>query len=191
MKNTTINHILEVGTQLISKKGFHNVGLQEVLQTAKVPKGSFYYYFKSKDDFGLQVIRYYSEQSIKIFASYLQNQALAPRDRILSFFQDRIAIYKEQEFTEGCLLGNCSLEMSDIKVAFADTLAQELDRWQALFEACIQEGQDSGNIPSKKEAGRISALLLNNWEGALLRMKASKDGTALDLFLEHAEEQLS
>jgi len=33
-------------------KGFSVVGLNEVLKSAGVPKGSFYHYFSSKDAFG-------------------------------------------------------------------------------------------------------------------------------------------
>ena len=46
--NETRQHILDTGYQLIAAKGFTGVGLAEILKTAKTPKGSFYYYFKSK-----------------------------------------------------------------------------------------------------------------------------------------------
>jgi TetR/AcrR family transcriptional repressor of nem operon len=35
-------HILAVGQSLMAKKGFSAVGLNEILTTASVPKGSFY-----------------------------------------------------------------------------------------------------------------------------------------------------
>ena len=38
--------------QIIRKKGFNNTGIQEILQSAGVPKGSFYFYFKSKERSG-------------------------------------------------------------------------------------------------------------------------------------------
>ena len=63
MKTETIDGILEIGADLILKNGYNNVGLNKILETANIPKGSFYYYFKSKEDFGIQVIKYYSENS--------------------------------------------------------------------------------------------------------------------------------
>ncbi|WP_281561494.1 TetR/AcrR family transcriptional regulator [Thalassomonas sp. RHCl1] len=48
--------ILEAGHKAITAKSYHACGLKEILDLAGVPKGSFYHYFKSKDDFGLQLI---------------------------------------------------------------------------------------------------------------------------------------
>ncbi|MDW1502064.1 TetR/AcrR family transcriptional regulator, partial [Vibrio sp. YT-19(2023)] len=50
--NDTRQHILDVGYELIVTRGFTSVGLSELLKTAEVPKGSFYHYFKSKEQFG-------------------------------------------------------------------------------------------------------------------------------------------
>ena len=55
-KETTRSRILEVGSTIIHQKGFNNTGIQEILDKAGVPKGSFYFYFKSKEDFGLALI---------------------------------------------------------------------------------------------------------------------------------------
>ena len=46
------DNIVAVGQRVMAKKGFSAVGLNEILTTAGVPKGSFYYYFASKDAFG-------------------------------------------------------------------------------------------------------------------------------------------
>jgi TetR/AcrR family transcriptional repressor of nem operon len=48
----TRQHILDTGNRIIAAKGFSAVGLNEILQAAEVPKGSFYHYFKSKEQFG-------------------------------------------------------------------------------------------------------------------------------------------
>lgn len=188
MKEEAIIHILQIGTNLIIKKGFNNVGLQEILTAAKIPKGSFYYYFKSKEDFGMQVIRYYSETSLEFLETYLTDRNKVPRERILSLFRDMKAAYHSKEYREGCLLGNCSLELSDIKPTYAANIAGELDKWQLAFERCILEGQQEGSIKTQTEARKLAAFLINSWEGALLRMKADKTAYHYDVFLDFAEE---
>ena len=47
--DNTRQHILETGQRIIVGKGFASVGLNEILTTAGVPKGSFYHYFASKE----------------------------------------------------------------------------------------------------------------------------------------------
>ena len=51
--------ILAAATELIHLKGFKNTGLQEILDASGVPKGSFYFYFKSKEDLGRELLYRY------------------------------------------------------------------------------------------------------------------------------------
>ena len=52
-------HLLAIGYQLIAQKGFTAVGIKQILDTAGVPKGSFYHYFASKEAFGEAIIEHY------------------------------------------------------------------------------------------------------------------------------------
>ncbi len=190
MKEHTAEQIIEVGLELYSGKGFNNVGLQEILNTAGVPKGSFYYYFKSKDDFGLKVIKYYSTQSLSILTQYLGNKKKTPRERIISFYTDMRNVYQSKEFKEGCLMGNCSADLADIKSNFAQLLSNEFEIWQNELETCISEGILDGSITTQRESQKLAAFILNNWEGALIRMKADKSSYSMDVFVEFLEDLL-
>jgi TetR/AcrR family transcriptional repressor of nem operon len=55
-------HIIQTGADLIGQKGFGATGINGVLTSAGVPKGSFYHYFKSKNDFGLAIIDFFAEE---------------------------------------------------------------------------------------------------------------------------------
>jgi len=48
--------ILARGAQVMARRGYHGTGVQEIVQAAAVPKGSFYHYFASKEDFALQAL---------------------------------------------------------------------------------------------------------------------------------------
>ena len=183
MKTETIDNILEIGTDLILKNGYNNVGLNKILETANIPKGSFYYYFKNKEDFGLQVIKFYSENSLAFLRSYLKDDSKNPKERIISFFEDMQNVYIEKQFKEGCLQGNCSLELSDMSEAFSNSVANELSKWQDCFEKCIQEGQESNTIKKDESAQDMSDFVLTTWEGSLLRMKSSKNTESITIFI--------
>jgi TetR/AcrR family transcriptional repressor of nem operon len=183
MKTETVDNILSIGTDLILKNGYNNVGLKLILETAKIPKGSFYYYFKSKEDFGLQVIKYYSKNSLAFLNGYLTDTNKAPKDRIISFFEDMMEIYKVKQYKEGCLLGNCSLELSDVSESFSTSVSSELTKWQNSFERCIQEGQGDGSIKNDESAEVMSDFVLTVWEGSLLRMKSSKNVDSIEIFI--------
>ena len=49
------------GLEVLSEQGFAATGLDALLKSAGVPKGSFYHYFRSKSNFGLAVLERYAE----------------------------------------------------------------------------------------------------------------------------------
>lgn len=190
MKKDTVNNILEVGTELILQNGYHNVGLNTILKEANIPKGSFYYYFKSKEDFGLQVIKFYSVKSLSVLRLYLEDESENHKRRIISFFEAMRDSYETKGYGEGCLLGNCSLELADFSESFSISIAKELNTWREHFEACVKAGQKAGSIKKKIAADTLSDLILTMWEGALLRMKAAKNDESIRNFVQFLEMNL-
>ncbi|MBC3760007.1 TetR family transcriptional regulator C-terminal domain-containing protein [Hyunsoonleella sp. SJ7] len=190
MKKEIVESILEKGTDLILKNGYHNIGLNKILKEANIPKGSFYYYFKSKEDFGLQIIKFYSEKSLVVLRSYLEDGTKNHKQRIISFFRDMQDIYIVKEYKEGCLLGNCSTELSDFSESFSISIANELSVWEKCFENCIQEGQIEGNIKISESPKILSDLILTMWEGALLRMKSAKNVESIETFILYLEKYI-
>lgn len=184
MKEGTIEHILQIGTDLIISNGFHNIGLKKILDEAGIPKGSFYYYFKSKDDFGQKVISYYSKGAEELTRRHLENKELEPKQRIIHFLESMKVVYEQEDFAKGCLLGNCSLELSAQNISFANLLNKSFNRWQDMFTATIEEGQKSGNIKQSMTAEQYAAFILNSWEGALVRMKSTKNNEPMDLLID-------
>ena len=59
-QTNTREEIIRKGAELIHAQGFNATGLQQILQAVGIPKGSFYFYFKSKEDFGLEIIDYFN-----------------------------------------------------------------------------------------------------------------------------------
>lgn len=190
MKKEAINNILEVGTELVFKNGYNSIGLNKILSAAGIPKGSFYYYFKSKEDFGLKVIDFYANQTTDFIRSFLENQELDPKKRIFDLFHTVKAIYQEQDYLQGCLLGNSSLELAAQKDSFAQKIATKFDRWTSLFSKAIEEGQEKGSIKMEFTPDEYANFLINSWEGALVRMKSSKSNGPMDLLILFMEKLL-
>ena len=57
--------ILEAGMSLMYSHGYNAAGIQDIANAAGVPKGSFYNYFKSKEDFVSEVLTMYTDETIK------------------------------------------------------------------------------------------------------------------------------
>ena len=63
--------IIASGAELMLRKGYHGTGVQEIVDGANVPKGSFYHYFNSKEDFVVSAMEHSSCDSINRFEAAL------------------------------------------------------------------------------------------------------------------------
>ena len=88
----TKNKIFETAVTLIKNKGYNNVTVSEICQTAGLAKGSFYVHYKSKED----IVRdsYYADMGTYICTHYNEFLASAPNISVI----ERIAHFLILEF---------------------------------------------------------------------------------------------
>ena len=98
----TKQNILQTGAEIIHLKGYHATGLQEILNAAKVPKGSFYNYFKSKEDFGLEVIDYFTNFFSDLCETVLKDASRSPLERLETLLDQFMAVFEAKQYTSGC-----------------------------------------------------------------------------------------
>lgn len=180
MKVDTRQKIIMTGAQIMHLKGFHNTGIQEILDKAGVPKGSFYNFFKSKEDFGLQVIDYFAGYFSKIFGQFFGDTSQPPLERIRLLFMWFVEFFKSTDYTLGCPLGNFAQEMGDINPAFREKLKTSLDAMSDLFAVILREAQESGHLPPTMDTHEAARFIISSWEGALMLMKVAKSTQPLE-----------
>src|SRR3990167_6856768 len=104
MANDTQQQLLEHGMTMLLRRGYNNLGIAAVLEATQIPKGSFYHHFKSKEDFGLQVIDLYMEHVHAGLDQCLGDESLPPLQRVRRFFESTEEKYRTEGYL-GCLLG--------------------------------------------------------------------------------------
>jgi TetR/AcrR family transcriptional repressor of nem operon len=175
MKERTRERILEIGADLIHRRGFNNTGIQEVLSAADVPKGSFYFYFKNKEDFGLQVIDHFSNRFAVLAQQILEDVSLRPLeriDRILGWFME---YFKENDYSCGCPVGNLAQEMGDLSPTFRERLTGAIDSMAESYATVLEEAQRAGDISKGLDVRETAYFIIASWHGALIRMKLVKN----------------
>lgn len=180
----TRSNLLNAGVKMLHEAGYSATGIQEIVNAAQVPKGSFYNHFASKEVFGQEVVDYYFKSGLHALREVLADPSIPPLVRLSNYFDQRIKLFTEAGFVRGCLMGNMSLEVADHSEAIRDTLAVNFTAWSKLFESCIAEAQASGAITNPLPAAKLAQFILNSWEGALLRMRVEKDDKPLRDFCE-------
>lgn len=181
--NDARSKLLDVGVNLIRSASYEGVGINDVLREGQVPKGSFYHYFDSKQHFGLEVARHYHAQLLEGAKALLSDAEVPPLDRLKSFFRSAYADFETREFSQGCLMCNLTTELADEEPAFQAVLKDNWNDMSAALAACISEIDKAEIGLSHLTDAEAADWLLNSWSGALTRMKATRDGTPLRLFL--------
>ena len=173
-KQNTRELILQTGAGLIHEKGFNKTGLQEILDSAGVPKGSFYFYFDSKEAMGLAVLDYFAGLIDGLFSKYLLDATVPPLGRLeklLRFYENH---FKKTGYRLGCPIGNLSLEMGDINEKFRERLLSSIQRLISRLEDLLSEARQQGALPAGLNIKDAAAFIFYGFEGALLHMKVVK-----------------
>lgn len=175
-------HILDVARPLLLARGYTAVGLAEVLAAAKVPKGSFYHYFGSKDAFGVALL----EDYFTSYLAYMDTLLAAPGtalQRLISYFRD----WRDTQACAGaqsrCLVVKLGAEVCDLSDRMRATLQDGTRAIGQRLERAIEAGRADGSLPATPgapDAAGLAATLYQNWLGASLLAKILRDRQPLD-----------
>lgn len=166
----TRNDLIRSGLELLTQNGFLATGVDAIVKNANVPKGSFYYYFKSKEDYAQTVLNAYDsffEHKLKnIYMNHPAHQwyvwkisSMMPVRGLKIQFYPRLPGWKYDA-------GESGASQSFIKV-----LQNILESWQALVAACLSDALSSGEISSNMNNTQLAAIFWSGWEGAVMRSK--------------------
>jgi len=181
MKTDKKQELIAVGAKLMHLKGYNDTGVQEILDKAGLPKGSFYNYFKNKEDFGLLVIDYYMEFYSKIFAKYLGDKSVPPLERIRLLNKSFNKAFRSNNYTLGCPIGNFAQEMGDTSPVFQTKLKKAAGMIVKYFSDVLREAQESGHLSKSLDVNKTALYIFNSWEGAIMSMKVEKSIRPLEV----------
>ncbi|POR67217.1 TetR/AcrR family transcriptional regulator [Pseudomonas syringae] len=166
-------HIIDVARSLMTNKGYTAVGLAEVLSTAGVPKGSFYYYFKSKEEFGQALLEeYFSEYLGRV--DVLMARPGSGAERLLAYFNYWIET-QGTDFPEGkCLVVKLGAEVCDLSEDMRGVLEVGTAKIIKRITACVDMGVADDSIHPEGDHEGFAESLYQLWLGASLLAKVNK-----------------
>ncbi len=179
-KQAKRDKLLDQGVSMLINQGYHGTGLQAILDEVNIPKGSFYAYFGSKEAFCTEVIQHYISPVITQFQQHLDNPALGGLAALKRHLDDLITMYQVKQFSGGCLLGNLMGELGNNSDVIRIALHDAMNEYQNLFVRAISVAQREGQLRDDFSADAMAGLLVNSWQGALLRMQIEQSVSPLE-----------
>ena len=164
-------NILAVGQRIMSGKGFSAVGLNEILTEAKVPKGSFYHYFGSKDAFGEALLSSYFEDYLADLDNVMGQPGLTMAQRLLNYFDLWRANQSFLDCQGKCLAVKLAAEVADLSEAMRAVLNQGTSAIIARLADAIERGVDEGSLTIDDTPRQVAESLYQLWLGASIMVK--------------------
>ena len=176
--------LLDQGVALLMEQGYHGTGLQELVRSVGVPKGSFYNYFPSKEAFSAEVVKHYIEPFITQLDSHLRRPDVNAETALKAYFNELIEETERRDFKGGCLLGNLIGEIGDTSDLCQLSLREAVRRYRDKLQEGLARAQREGSFRKDLDAKDMADFLVNVWQGALLRMKIERSVRPLAQFCE-------
>ncbi|MEK0164655.1 TetR/AcrR family transcriptional regulator [Phaeobacter sp. A36a-5a] len=172
--------ILDTGRKLTAQRGYTSVGLTELLSTAQVPKGSFYHYFASKEDYGCALLRHYVDQYRLELRHTLNDPEQSGRDQVLGYFR----CWKDRQISgnaeQKCLIVKLAAEVSDLSADMRAILQHGVESIVARLSDCLRGAQADGSLATSVDPDQTATTLYQIWLGASLMAHLSQDGAPVE-----------
>jgi TetR/AcrR family transcriptional repressor of nem operon len=170
-KQTTKERILDAAEELMLEKGFHSVGLKQILDTVQVPKGSFYHYFASKEQFGSEMLQHYlaaaSAQKRELLLS--RDREPHPLQRLFAYLDGGVAHIRKTNGKFPCLVLKLASEVTDLSEPMREELAKGFEEWIGIFKAVLDEAVEKKILAEDTDTGAVAQLIQDLWSGATQR----------------------
>jgi len=143
------SRILGAARSLIELRGYSALGVAEICKAAGVPKGSFYYFFDSKEALALAVIDEHWAAQQRDWERVLGSDDV-PLQRLRRLFEETEAAQRAGQAAcgtvSGCMFGNLTLELSNQTDAIRSRLQQIFDAQVDMVEGVITEALRQGAV---------------------------------------------
>ncbi|XLS27667.1 TetR/AcrR family transcriptional regulator [Flavobacteriaceae bacterium M23B6Z8] len=176
--------ILNVGYEIFRKSGYHNVGINEILKESGIPKGSFYNFFNSKEDFAQQVISKYGISNQNWIESFFKESTLSPINSLKAFYTIVMDMNEQDDYKGGCLINNMSMEVGRNNDKLGSEANQHFIGWLNVLAPIIAKGQDIGEITTDYSSLELAEYLHAGFYGTLSRTKVTRSRVYMDTWLE-------
>lgn len=170
----TRQRILTAASELMLNKGFTRTKLDEVLEKSKVRKGNFYYYFASKDELGLAVLKETAAPIIRRWLGQLIVPEADPRDNLRNLASG-IADSSEIISDMGNPVVNLSCEMVELSDDFRRAVSEILEEVRDIFMKEFARLQKLQPLPGGRGAEELAWYAISLLDGAVLIYRRRKD----------------
>jgi TetR/AcrR family transcriptional repressor of nem operon len=176
-KISTRDKIVAAGRKAMLEQGYEGTGIGPLLASVAVPKGSFYHFFASKEDFAAAVLAAYADQYRQQRQELFADAGLSPMARIERHLAQLERDTTSEANAAGCLYGVLAQAAPGLGAELRGRLSEVFAAWEQDLAALIVEAQRAGEVDAALDPVEAAAHVIDGYEGAVIRARAG-DGPA-------------
>jgi TetR/AcrR family transcriptional repressor of nem operon len=177
--------LLDAAERLMLAKGFVATTVDEICHEAGLTKGSFFHYFKSKENLGKAVLDRFCQVRLELLQQSPSQKNTDPLERIYGWIDFAIEMSKSPMAQNGCLLGNFAQELSDTHPQMRSSCARHFTDWAGLLKKELDEAKAKHRPEALLDTTSLAEHLIAIIEGALILAKAKQDMAVMEQSLLH------
>ncbi|WP_157676752.1 TetR/AcrR family transcriptional regulator [Chryseobacterium sp. T16E-39] len=174
---------METADQLFYFQGYQSTGINQIIEEAKVAKGSLYNHFPSKSELGQAYVKESSERWFKGLEEEL-NLWTDPAEKLIAVFSF-LEKYARINYFNGCRLINILTEVGDQEEQITTMAVAHKQKFREfLYQLTLKI------FPDTEQAIEVSDTIYLLYEAASVESKIFKDQWPIQLARKNAEQVL-
>ncbi len=183
MKITAKDKILEAGQELMLARGYAATTVDEICEAAGVSKGSFYHFFRTKEEVGLAILDRFAARNERVVADGPYHDANDPTQKALELVDHLIAMAGEM-WGDGCLLGTFALDLAETNPIIRNAVSEKFEGVARGLAAGMAPLAAKDRMPDGLSPKELAEHFIVVVEGALILAKAHQDWSYVNRALE-------
>ena len=174
----TRKRIVDTAAQLIFTAGYGKTKLMDVLQAANVQKGNFYYYFTSKDELGLAVMRERGRQLLLDWLNSVISPSADPWDNLVHVVTE-VTHHPQSNGRPTNPLANLAYEMGELGEEFRRELANIAETVIDVLAGEFARLQAQKRLAAGADPRMLATFLFSSLAGALQYFRTTNNAAQL------------
>jgi TetR/AcrR family transcriptional repressor of nem operon len=183
----TRERIVLAAMELFRKHGFHNTSLAQILRSASITKGGFYFHFKSKEELGFGVLELAKDFWMENVVAAIAHEPDA-RTRMRRMVEIMTRMYRGEIFHGCALLAVLTAEMMESQSEFAARIRGIFAEWQKSIVDILEQGKAEGVFRKDVDSRALALILIGCCQGTTMMGHLDPQRVDYDLLLHDLEK---
>ena len=181
--DATREKLLKAAIGLFHEFGYNATSVQDIVSAAKIPKGSFYNHFRSKEELAIAASDVFYPYALEFLR--LENTS-SPVTRLRKYLRLTLKEMQRYGYVRGCLVGNFASEITNATPALKKRVSELLDEATRRIAVVVSQAQEAGELDPAVRTLDLSRFLLNSLYGAIFRSKTDRSERPMRLLQQFA-----